>query len=346
MFSRLAKITATVVPLALFIFLLSACGGNSGSDNNASPSAPSASPSTAATEPASPAAESETASPPAVRAYTDAAGRTVDIPTAPQRIVAHYYAAEIAALGIPMVGTNYLNAQLVLTDAQLQGVEDIGGTSLAPNLEKMLALTPDLIIIPDFLEQTDIDALSKIAPTVVISYGADVFTRLRALADIVGQPDTAEKWIQTYEQKAKEKRALVQSRISEGETASAFILYAADKQLYVYNKQRLGPTMYDAFGFSIPPKVTELFEGEPDSLWKTISLETLSDYAGDRLFFIASDDSEESKKAIEEVVNGPVWKSLPAVKNGKAYIVDKRWSMNDPLTLDWLLDEMAELLAK
>jgi len=351
MFPRLlAQSVAASLTLALCIILLSACGSNDGhSAGTASSPAPTASPNASASPSASaPAAAESAETPPAsVRSYTDALGRTVDIPTEPKRIVAHYYAAEVTALGIPMIATNFVNAKLALTDDRLQGIEDIGGsTSLAPDLEKTLSIAPDLILVPDFLQQTDLDELTKIAPTVVVSYGADVFTRLRTLADIVGRPEIADQWIQAYEQKAKEKRALVQSRIEEGETASAFIMYAADKQLYVYNKQRLGPTMYDAFGFSIPPKVAELFKGEPDTLWKTISLETLPDYVGDRIFFILSDDTEESKKSIEEIVNGPIWKSLPAVKNGKAYIVDKRWSMNDPLTLDWLLDEMAELLSQ
>lgn len=331
----LKKSVAVSLTMALSILLLSACGA---SNNNtpASSSAPNATPGT----------ESAAPEQPSVRPYTDSLGRTVEIPIKPERVIAHYYAAEITALGIPMIGTNFLNAKLAMTDAQLQGVEDIGGDTLAPNLEKTLSLEPDLIVIPDFLQQTDLDALTKIAPTVVIGYGTDVFTRLRALADILGQPEAAETWIQAYEKKAKEKRAAVQTRIGEGETASAFIMYAADKKLYVYNKQRLGPIMYDAFGFAIPPKVTELFSSEPESLWKVISMETLPDYAGDRLFLISSDDTEESKKAIEEMVNGPVWQTLPAVKNGKAYIVDKRWSMNDPLTLDWLLDEMSALLSK
>jgi len=346
MFTRFSsRPIAATLTLTLSILLLSACSaGNDGSNAQSSP--PASNVPSSQTESASPAAQTPTAGQPSVRSYTDAAGRTSQIPTSPQRIIAHYYAAEIAALGVPMVGTNYLNAQLVLTNDQLQGVGDIGGEDLSPNLEKTLSLSPDLIIVPDFLEANALDALSKIAPTVVVSYGADVFTRLHTLADIVGQPEQADKWVQAYEEKAAEKRALVQSRITEGETASAFIMYAADKQLYVYNKQRLGPTMYDAFGFTVPPKVAELFSSDPDSLWQAISLETLPDYAGDRLFLVSSDNTEESKKAIEDIINGPIWKTLPAVKNGKAYIVDERWGMNDPLTLDWLLDQMAELLGK
>jgi iron complex transport system substrate-binding protein len=341
----LRKSASAALTLLLSATLLSACGSNNNDQPTSSPSSPSASQTPAQTEQTSPAASEAPASEPATRTYKDALDRTVEIPTSPKRIIAHYYAAEMTALGVPMIGTNFINAKLALTEEQLQGIEDIGGESLVPNLEKTLTLEPDLILVPDFLEAKDLEALSKIAPTVAIGYGADVFTRLRALGDLIGESAKAEEWINRYNEKAQEKRSLVQSNIGEGETASAFVIYI-DKQLYVYNKQRLGPTMYDAFGFAIPPKVTELFASEPETLWKTISLETLPDYAGDRMFLISTDDSEEAKKVIEEVINGPVWKSLPAVKNGKAYIVGKRWSMNDPLTLDWLLDEMAALLAK
>jgi len=339
----LRKSAVPLLILLLTAILLSACGAS----NNAATPSPSSSPtpsqseSPAATESASPAASEETA----VRTYKDALDRTVEIPTAPQKIIAHYYAAEMKALDVPIIGTNFLNAKLALTDEQLQGVEDIGGDGLVPNLEKTLSLEPDLIIVPDFLEAADLDALSKIAPTVVVGYGADAFTRLGVLADLIGQPETAADWIARYQAKAAEKRALVQSSIGEGETASAFILYS-DKQFYVYNKQRLGPTLYDAFGFAIPPKVTELFSDKQSELWEAISMEALPDYAGDRVFLIAQNSTDEGKKAAEDLLQGPIWKSLPAVKNGKAYVVDSRWAMNDPLTLDWLLDEMAALLAK
>ncbi|WP_025844412.1 ABC transporter substrate-binding protein [Brevibacillus agri] len=330
----LQKTSAIFLTTALSVLLLTACGtANTNTSNSNTTATPL------------PTAET-TAEKPSTRSYKDVLGRTVEIPAAPEKIIAHFYAAELKALNVPMIGTNFMNAKLALTDEQLKGIEDIGGDGLSPNLEKTLSLKPDLILVPDFLEQDDVEALSKIAPTVAISYSADVFTRLRTLAEIVGKPETAENWIQAYEKKAAEKLALVQSRIGKGETASAFILYAADKQLYVYNKQRLGPTMYDAFGFTMPPKVSQLFSSEPDSLWKNISMETLPDYAGDWIFLVSSDDTEESKKAVEELLKSPVWKSLPAVKNGKAYVVDKRWGMNDPLTLDWLLDEMARILGK
>ena len=342
----LRKTAILLLTLLLTAVLLSACGTSNNAASQTASSTPSSTPaSSPAQSPASTESASPVASEPTVRSYKDAVDRTVDIPVAPKRIIAHYYAAEMHALGVPIVGTNFINAELALTNEQLQGVEDIGGDGLVPNLEKTLTLQPDLIIVPDFLQAADFDALSKIAPTVVISYGADALTRLGMLAELVGQPEKATDWIARYEAKAAEKRALVQSSIKEGETASAFILYS-DDQFYVYNKQRLGPTLYDAFGFAIPPKVTELFADNPNELWATISLEKLPDYAGDRVFLIAQNSTEEGKKAAEGLLQGPIWKSLPAVQNGKAYVVEDRWAMNDPLTLDWLLDEMAALLSK
>ncbi|SCW84564.1 iron complex transport system substrate-binding protein [Paenibacillus tianmuensis] len=45
-------------------------------------------------------------------------------------------------------------------------------------------------------------------------------------------------------------------------------------------------------------------------------------------------------------MNSPVWRNLSEVKNGKAYVVGSQWSFYDPVTLDWLLDEMPKLMMK
>jgi iron complex transport system substrate-binding protein len=103
--------------------------------------------------------------------------------------------------------------------------------------------------------------------------------------------------------------------------------------------------MYDAFGFTVPPKVTELFKDDPDELWQSLSIELLPDYTGDRIFLVVGSD-EVAQQAATALINGPIWQSIPAVQNGKVYLVNERWGLNDPLTLDWLLDEMAAVLTE
>jgi len=276
------------------------------------------------------------------RTYTDAFARAVALPADPQRIIALYYASEMVALDLPMIGTTVVNAELVLTPDQLQGLEDVGG--FEPNLEKIFSLKPDLILAPDFMEPGTIDQLAQIAPTVVIPYSGDPLARLQLLGDLVGKPEVATAWIAAYEAKAALKRGAVAPFIAEGETAVAFIMYG-DQNLYVYGRPRLGPTLYDGFGFMQPPAVTELFRANPDELWQTISPELLPQLAADRIFLVQAGD-EAAQAATATLIEGPIWQNLPAVQNGKVYYVDARWALNDPLTLDWLLDEVAALLAQ
>lgn len=318
----------------LLLAVLAGCGNN-GAAETGSP----------AVQEAVPTANTSAAMEPAVRHYTDSLSREVELPGQPQRIIAHYFAPEITALGASMIGTNYLNAELSLTDEQLKGIEDIGSDGINPDLEKTMSVNPDLMIVPDFLEPDTVAALEKIAPTVVMSYSEDPFTRLRKLGEVTGLQEAAEQWISGYEAKAEQKRLELQPYLKQGETASAFILHE-DKKLYVYGTARLGPTMYEALGFKQPAKLKELFADDPSVLWKEISLEVLADYAGDRVFFVTTSGGEESVQEVKDLLNGPVWNSVPAVKNGHAYVVDTRWALNDPLTLDWLLDEMPKLLMK
>ena len=156
------------------------------------------------------------------RLFTDAMGREVELPANPERIIAHFYASEMIAINQPIIGTNFINASEVLTEEQLKGIEDIGADGVVPNLEKTLALNPDLIIVPNFLEASDLEELSKIAPTVAIDYSSDVVSRLKTLGEIIGKPANSDKWIADYTAKAEEKRDEVKPLIAPGENSFCF----------------------------------------------------------------------------------------------------------------------------
>lgn len=342
------KITMAAVFILVMALLLAACGG--GNNGAGSSNGENTDQQTEVGAQASGAPDTESQSVEAVTSlthlYTDSSGREVEIPSKPERIVAHFYAPEMVSLGVPMVGTNHANAKLVLTEEQLQGVQDIGAEgSATPSLEKVLSLEPDIIIVPDFLDATALEGLSKIAPTVTMNYSGDVFSRITALGDIIGKQEAAADWIKSYEAKAAEKRAELASVVGEGETASAFVVFQ-DKLLYIYGPQRLGPTMYDALGFKAPEAVQELFAENPDKLWLAISQETLPELAGDHIFLVTQDTNEASREGVEELTKSAIWQSLPAVKNGQAYVVGNRFAFNDSVTLEWLLEEMPKVFLK
>ncbi|SDC27649.1 iron complex transport system substrate-binding protein [Paenibacillus sp. UNCCL117] len=338
LFTKCSFSPSSLLFMLIMLVILSGCGAGGAGTKPAVETVPAA-PTTASAAPA-PANEAAKS---AVRIYQDAKSREVEIPAHPTRIAAHYFASEMVALQAPVVATNHLNAKLSLTPEQLSKIEDIGGDGVNPNVEKLLSVNPDLIILPDFLEQKTIDAVAKIAPTVVMNYSEDAFTRLKKLGDVAGVPAAADQWLSAYDAKIKKKKEELEPLLKNGATATAFVLHS-DKKLYVYGAQRLGPTMYNALGFKQPDKVKELFANDPQALWKEISLEVLPQYAGDYIFIVTAAKDGKAVTEMDELLSSPIWKSLPAVKNGKAHVVGTRWGLNDPLTLEWLLDEMSKAL--
>ncbi|UZM99732.1 ABC transporter substrate-binding protein [Lysinibacillus sp. MHQ-1] len=89
------------------------------------------------------------------------------IPTNPQRIVAEEYIASLLVLDVKPVGAPGLALENYYLKEALKSVEDIGVYG-KPSSERILGLKPDLIITGN---GENYDALSKIAPTVVIPYG-------------------------------------------------------------------------------------------------------------------------------------------------------------------------------
>ncbi|MBW7452485.1 ABC transporter substrate-binding protein, partial [Paenibacillus sepulcri] len=125
--------------------MLTACGGGDGGKGAANSPSPAASPSQ------TPSASPDTA---AVRSYTDALGRTVDIPANPQRIVTTQYLPELLAVGVKPIGAvTHLLTSFASVKDQIAGIEDLGAIN-EMNLEKTLQLQPDLIIAT---ESSDID---------------------------------------------------------------------------------------------------------------------------------------------------------------------------------------------
>lgn len=280
----------------------------------------------------------------AMRTYTDAAGREVDIPQHPQRVIVQQFNAEMLTLGIPMIGTNKTEINLTAMKGMLDDVADIGNI-FSMNFEQVIALNPDLIIIPEYVEEKIREGLSKIAPTVVVDYSAGIYSRLRAIGDLFGKGQEAQAWIKSYEAKAEETKERLKDLVKPDETVSAFIFFN-DKEFYVYGKQMIGATLYGSLGLTPPPKVQAMIDKDESMLWENISLEVLPEYVGDKMIMIVRNDDPAVVEAAQGVFDGPLWQTLPAVKNGQAYVVEYKWGFYDPITMEFLLEELPDLFQK
>lgn len=323
----------TVLPILLLIVILAACGTTTG--NNGSKSAGDSSNQEQSTNDKGTNAQAQT------KEYTDFKGVKVDIPTNPQRIVSITHLGDLLALGVKPVGAGSLALDnSVLLKKELEGVASVGDVSV----EKVLELQPDLIIAPTYLPADIKEKLVKIAPVVTLATagweGIDPLEEVRTVGKLLGREQQAEEFITRYEQKAKEAKEKLTQVIGQDETVGTYSIWA--KNFWVWPKTRdAGYNLYQMFGLKPQSKIEkEVFSGQGAD----ISLEVLPDYAADHMFVTVYEPDGGAERA-KEVMNGPVWRNIPAVKNNHVYMLNyKEFWMVDGLNLEKQLDILVNLV--
>lgn len=317
--------------LLLFTLILASCG-QPDNRNNAAPAAATAA---AATGPAaSPAAPEPAAA--TTRIYKDYKDREVEIPSDPQTIV--YVGSnpgDLLALGVKPAGAtlSVIGTQVAYPDL-LEGIQDVG-YPFSP--EKILSLSPDLIIFDDW-DESGIEALSQIAPTVVVGLDGTFPTeeRVRQIADLFGRTAEADTWFSDY--KAKVATVKEQLNLTQGETATSLLILGSD--LYIMGNKGLNETLFGQLGFMPTEGVQKLID--TDERFASISDEVLPDYMGTHLFLL-TDGSSETAARQTTLMDSGLWKAIPAVKEGRVYTFDSKYNFDDPITLDRLLDEITSI---
>ncbi|MFC4598595.1 ABC transporter substrate-binding protein [Cohnella hongkongensis] len=314
--------------------ILSACGD--GRDT-----APSASQSSAEAPPASAAPQAESAASPepedqALRPFETGKG-TIQIPAKPQRVVTDYYGGELLAAGLNVLGVEPLTFNNPFLADDLKEAEDVGEPL---NIEKILELDPDLIVV---MNDTQYEALSKIAPTVHIPYNTakNVYETIKLFSELAGAPDNAERLIEEFDQKARKAREALQGIVDEKATIGIYEL-VNDGSFWIFgdNAGRGGQVFYNALGFGSPHPDKE---GEQTL---QLSMEMLPEYDADYMFLTVY-DPDKTGEALRKLQESAIWSSLPAVKNNRLFINDfDTWYPYDPLAISGQIDLAVELLTQ
>ncbi|MEK4852400.1 AraC family transcriptional regulator [Paenibacillus sp. FSL H7-0756] len=269
----------------------------------------------------------------------------IEVPAEPVKVAADQYMGHLLKLGIVPVGARTFMLdegwmdKAEIPQETLERIEDLGEFPM--NLEKLTMLEPDLIIgsIEDY-----IDPYEKIGTTVFLPYWEELSTagpldKFRRVASIFGKEQQAEDWIAEYEQKVIDARSKVSNVMKEGETVS--IVQFAEKTVYVLaatGGNYGSSTIYEML--QLPPTESALHMKEG---FESISLEVLPEYLGDYIF-VYNGDAEITNQAMES----DIWKSVPAVKNGKVFLYGDHYHdefvMEDPYSLEQQLDTVVNLL--
>jgi len=254
-----------------------------------------------------------------------------------KKLFATQYLGHLLSLGIRPVGAT----SNVMSHSFLR--ELVGGIeSVDPPLsvERVGELGPDLII---GWEPSDKEKLSAVAPVVLLPYGEgtsmDHFLRL---ADMLDKRKEARQWIGRYEAKAKRLRKTLDGAVGPRETVSIIEVWGHGIVVYGNRWGRGGYNLYNGLELNPPePVLQHLIDKEP---YRTITLEQLPAYAGDRVFLTVYGEGGGAERA-KEMKASRIWADLPAVKRGCVYEVDiQRFGAGDPISLSRQLDIQVRLL--
>jgi iron complex transport system substrate-binding protein len=242
---------------------------------------------------------------------------------------------DVLALGITPVGmatnTGQNGVPSYLAD-KAQGIKTVGGVSEL-NLEAIAALKPDLILGSKLRAATLYSKLSAIAPTVMsIRPGFPWKENFLLVADAVGAEDKATRILNDYQKRADE----VKGKVQGSPTISLVRFRPSEIRLYG-NLSFIGVILKD---IGLPrPKVQDV-----EDLAVEVSEENIGKADGDWIFYSSFGPITGTKET--QVVNGNLWKALPAVKAGHAERVnDEVWFLGlGPLGAMHTLTDLETLL--
>ncbi len=256
----------------------------------------------------------------------------------PQRVVVLDYSAleGVLALGIQPVGTvlgGSLTEQPAYLRDRLQGVAMVGQPT-QPNLEKILALQPDLILGSKAWGGTFYDQMAQIAPTVFTEDINENWKKdLMLYAEALNKTDIAEAGLNQYYARLEEFKQQMGNRRQDTEISIARALLGTVR-LYL-KESFIGQILDDAELRRPPSQDKQLYSQE-------ISKEELKLADGDTIFVIAVDSEEAAE--LEQLKTDPLWSRLNAVQSNQIYLVPGYWLGPGLISANYVIDDLFKYL--
>ena len=200
---------------------------------------------------------------------------------------------------------------------KLGAIKDVGSRK-SPSVEDIGNLSPDLILVNQ-AGKDDIDALykslSEVAPTVVTQGKSEAWKQdFLLMADALGKPDTAKKWIEAYEADAAKAGTTIEG------TPTVSLLRKTSDKLRIFGAVSLAGSVLSDMGVARPSTQTFTDNGN-----KEISSETLAEAEADWILYGAQKtpkDEKDKDKNNTELTAMPLWAGLKAVNDKHAVRVD------------------------
>ncbi|WP_028546484.1 ABC transporter substrate-binding protein [Paenibacillus taiwanensis] len=266
----------------------------------------------------------------------------VTIPSHPKRVAGIYVEDYLKALGVTPVVQWYHPSWGKQDYLQL----DAPPFDITGSIEALLEQSPDLIILDGGADQAKYEQYSKVAPTYRIKEEVleDSTEILKSVADALGIPEKAEKVIKEYSQKVEASKAKLQKAVGK-EKVAVIRLNVADKSMALFGvKNRYTGVIYKEFGLEPVPMAANMKDYHV-----LISEEVIPQLEADHIIVFPANgtwDDAGNQEAYNKL-NGPLWKNIPAIKNGKVYKMERSHWQSGAITANSMkLDDLLRYMVK
>ncbi|MDN6258377.1 MAG: ABC transporter substrate-binding protein [Corynebacterium sp.] len=258
-----------------------------------------------------------------VRTVTDSEGNEVEVPADPQTIVTLHFAAVQALLdlGTEPAGQNGTATRSLLTEEQFERMKDVPdiGRDGQADLEAVAALEPDLILVPNMVDEEIVEKLRELAPSYIYTHAgperADWSGRVAQIADAVNRTDR-------YEELEEDLRA------RQEDVADAYGDELADRRVAFfasYDDQEITAMGSGSMaGEIITPAGARFADGIDDATrdadgWEQeMSAENLSSVLGDAdLVFYATGFDGSTTDSLDTLMESTAFRDLEASQQGE-----------------------------
>lgn len=265
---------------------------------------------------------------------------TITLNDPPQRVVALNWAATetLLLLGITPVGVADRDgyATWVNKPGLPDGVRNVG-TRVAPSMEAIAELEPDLIVTSSEMAPAA-NLLERIAPTYVISVyteGSRPFDKARemliTLGQMFGREDRADAVLDDIGQTLETQRERLETAGLTNRPIT-LVSFMDDRHVRVYAPNGLYQEALNGLGLDNAWPHAGNFWG-----FSVVGLEAIAPYPDSRIVVI----SPTLPGLADDLAESPFWTYLPAVKREQVYQVDTTW----PFGGVFPVKRLAELLA-
>lgn len=255
----------------------------------------------------------------AMRTVTDRAGRTVEIPERPQRVIVLnpssldlFYAAGGKVVGKPT--TQALPDEVKRAAASVPAV----GPTVNPNVEKILELKPDLVLgvnIPPnhqlvpVLEKAGIPILLQ-----MLDNYQDTLDTLKFYGELTGRPEQAAAVIGTIEDDYKRLAAKNKSRPA----VKALIVWGSTESFHMATSNSFTGDLLRRLGAQ---NIADSQDGPAAKIsYAPLSMEYISKSNPDVILLIThSSDVKVGEKFRAELASHPAWQGLKAVSDNRVH---------------------------